>query len=201
VFKPSGPLVTSTPKVLPPPPPPENPRMETSTDDQRSKDRFEDSVDKVLHNSMNKIPNETNIYSAPKIEYVVIEINKKDDLPFDGILPTESLKQLWTTLGRKKSEVKIISFEKHRNKYLRVVYNIRDVISIADITHSYELRAEITANHASAIYNLRFPQFKELVCQLGQTVTVTFHRVPPEVSCKDLRCWLELFGTVVGSFR
>jgi hypothetical protein len=177
--------------------------METSTDEtsQRSKERFEESMNKTLHNSMNKIPNETNVYSAPPIEYVVVEINKKDDLPFDSILPTDSLKQLWTTLGRKKTEVKILSFERHRGKFLRVVYNIRDVISIADITHSYEIRAEITANHASAVYNLRFPQFKELVCQLGQTIIVTFHRVPPEVSCRDLRCWLELFGVVKGSFR
>jgi hypothetical protein len=184
-------------------------RMETSNDEfndaddtlQRSGDRFEDSMSKKLHNSMSKIPNETNIYSAPRIEYVVVEINRKDDNPFDAILPTESLKQLWTTLGRKLAEVKVLSFERHRNKYLRVVYNIRDVISIADITHSYELQAEITANHASAIYNLRFPQFKELVCQLGQVITVTFHRVPPEVSCKDLRLWLQLFGTVKGGFR
>ncbi len=179
--------------------------METSQNDenspQRSKDRFEDSMSKKLHNSMSKIPNETNVYSAPKIEYVVLEINRKDDNPFDCILPTESLKQLWTTLGRKLEEVKIISFERHRNKYLRVVYNIKDVIAISDITHSYELQAEVNANHASAIYNIRFPQFKELVCQLGQAVTVTFHRVPPEVSCKDLRHWLELFGTVKGNFR
>ncbi len=130
-----------------------------------------------------------------------MEINKKDDNPFDNILPTESLKQLWTTLGRKLEEVKIISFERHRNKYLRVVFNIKDVIAISDVTHSYEQRAEVTANHSSAIYNIRFPQFKELVCQLGQVVTVTFHRVPPEVSCSDLRRWLELFGSVKGSFR
>ncbi len=150
---------------------------------------------------MSKIPNETNIYSAPRIEYDVLEINRKDDDTFDANLPTESLKQLWTTLGRKLTEVKVLSSERHRNKHLRVVYNIRDVISIADITHSYEVRAEITANHASAVYNIRFPQFKELVCQLGQTVTVTFHKVPPEVSCRDLRLWLQLFGTVKGSFR
>jgi hypothetical protein len=177
------------------------PRMETSESGDTSKDRFEDDISKKLHNSMNKIPNETNLYSAPAIEYVVLEINRKDDNPFDNILPTDSLKQLWTTLGRKLEEVKILSFERHRNKHLRVVYNIREVISIADITHSYELQAEIHANHSSAVYNIRFPQFKELVCQLGQTVTVTFHRVPPEVSCSDLRLWLQLFGTVKGGFR
>ncbi len=132
---------------------------------------------------------------------MVIEINKKDDNPFDAVLPKESLKQLWTTLGRKLTEVRVLSWERHRNKHLRVVFHLNEVIAISDITHSHELQAEISANHKSAIYNVKFPQFKELICQLGQTITVTFHRVPPEVSCKDLRTWLDLFGKVKGSFR
>jgi hypothetical protein len=166
-----------------------------------TKDRFEDSIDSQLHNSMNQIPNETNKYSAPPIEFVLIDINKKDDLPFDGVLPRESLKQLWTTLGRKIGEVKILSFQRYPKRYLRVIYNIKNSIAISDITHSYELQAEITANHSSAIYNIRFPQFRELVCELGQLITVTFHKVPPEVSCTDIRNWLNLFGVVEGGFR
>jgi hypothetical protein len=156
---------------------------------------------------MRNIPKNTNVYSSPSIEFVIIDVFKKNNADFDADLPRESLRYIWTKLGRSLEEVKILSCDRNPKRYLRITANLRrgHSVSIAEITNSYESQVEIPSSSAAGasidVFGIRFPQFKDLVCELGQEVTVTFKKVPPEVSCSDLRKWLNLFGETMGSFR
>jgi hypothetical protein len=192
-------LTTSTPVV-----PPLN--GETVQAEQ-SREHFEDSITEQLQSSMKEIPKNTNVYSSPNIEFVIIDAYKKNGADFNGTLPRELLRFFWLNLGRSLEEVKILSCDRTAHRSLRITANLRRglSLSIAEITNSYESQVEIPSATAIGapvdVFNIRFPQFKDLVCELGQEVTVTFKKVPPEVSCSDLRNWLSLFGETNGGFR
>jgi hypothetical protein len=168
---------------------------------------FEDSEVEHMQTSMKEIPKETNVYTSPSIGFIVLDVYSKNGADFDAILPKESIKFLWTNLGRRLEEVKIISEDRFTKRHLRLVFNLRrgHELSIAEITNSYETQIEIPSSTAVGasidVFGIRFPQFKDLVCELGQVVSVTFKKVPPEVSCADLRNWLKMFGEAIGSFR
>jgi hypothetical protein len=188
---------TSTP-VIPPP---------GGSGQEEERSNFEDSVSEVMQTSMKEIPKNSNVYSSPSIEFVIIDVFKKNGIDFHGNLPRESLRFFWTNLGRNLEEVKILSCDRNAGRHLRITANLRRglTLSIAEVTNSYESQIEVPSASASGaaidVYSIRFPQFKDLVCELGQEITVTFKSVPPEVSCTDLRNWLSLFGEAMGSFR
>jgi hypothetical protein len=190
--------VTSTPVV-----PPILPAKSNEKAEEVPRNRFEETIQDQLHCSMNSIPDVTNIYSSPSIGYVVIEVFQRNGLPFDELLPRDSIKKIWTQLGRDLNDVKIISDVRFSNKYLKLTFNLRAglTLSIAELTNSFETTIDIQTGNIYEVYGIRFPQFRELVCQLGQRVPVTFKKVPPEISCTDLRLWLGLFGEVEGTFR
>jgi hypothetical protein len=189
----------STPVVPPAVPPPVIPQVVG----ENPVNRFEESINDQLHCSMKSIPDETNVYTSPSIGFVIVDVYQRNGLPFDELVPKDTIKKIWTELGRPLSDVRILSCERFSNKYLRITYNLVNELSlsIAEITNSFESQIDIQIGNVFEVYSIRFPQFKELVCQLGQKVPVTFKRVPPQVSCRDLRCWLGIFGEVVGSFR
>jgi hypothetical protein len=171
------------------------------------RNNFEDSLVEQMHTSMKDLPKETNVYSSPSLEFIVVDVYRKNGVDFDAIIPKESIKFIWKHLGRSLEEVKIISEDRFTKRYLRLVYYLRrdHALSIAEITNSYEAQVEIPSSSAVGasidVFGIRFPQFKELVCELGQVVSVTFKKVPPEVSCSDLRSWLKMFAEAIGSFR
>jgi hypothetical protein len=171
------------------------------------RNHFEDSVDEHMQNSMKELPKETNVYTSPSLDFIILDVYKKNGIDFDAILPRESIRFLWTNLGRSLEEVRIISEDRFTKRYLRLVFYLKtgQSLSIAEITNSYEFQVEIPSSTAAGAsidaFGVRFPQFKDLVSELGQIVSVTFKKVPPEVSCTDLRNWLKLFGEAIGSFR
>jgi hypothetical protein len=176
-----------------------------STPVKTPRDRFEKSD--LMHCSMNSIPDVSPVitrhsaFVSPPLTHIDIEIYKKDDAIFDAILPRDVLKQLWVDLGRNLEEVRNLSFFRNPRKYLKVLYNLRDELPVLEVTKTYEITFEAKIGSKTHHFRARFPQFKEIVCELGQLVTVTVYNIPPGIDCEDLRQWIELFGTIKGNFR
>jgi hypothetical protein len=179
------------------------PEDRMDTENNKSKDRFEKSVENRLENSMRKIPEteKDTYFQAPAIDYVVIDIFKKNGRQFDDILPRDCLKQVWSEIGQESSEIRILSFESFKNKFLRVYYRLRKEVHIKQITKCLETEIELTIGTISYVFEIRFPQFRELICDLNHPTQITFYKVPPNVSIRDLRDWIHLFGRTLGSFR
>jgi hypothetical protein len=97
--------------------------------------------------------------------------------------------------------VKILYLERRPKRSLRAFFILYKGVSIIDVTHCLECHIEVNTGAGSYVFGVRFPQFKEVVCELGHKIGVTFKNVPAEITCKDLRNWLALFGKVSGSFR
>ncbi len=135
------------------------------------------------------------------LEYVILEIYKKDDKPFDSLLPRDTLKEIWTELGRDPNEVKVLTFERQLRKCLKVSYKLRKEVPLLEISQSYEIIVEAKLGPNIHYFNAKFPQFREIVCELGQLITVTFCNLPCDIDCEDLRQWMEVFGTVKSNFR
>jgi hypothetical protein len=176
----------------------DNPSAERS---ERNRSRFDDAVDGILHNSMHSLPEGDSTFISPLLNYVYVDIFRKDDAPFDSLLPRDSLKLLWIDLGLDIDNVKILYRERRPKKSLRVFFILIKGVSIIDVTHCLECLIEINTGSGVFVFGVRFPQFKEVVCELGHKVNVTFKNVPAEITCKELRNWLTLFGQPSGSFR
>jgi hypothetical protein len=160
-----------------------------------------------MHCSMNEVPEVSpeikrhSAFVSPPLSHVDIEIYKKDDAIFDAILLRDILKQLWVDLGQKIKVVHNLSFVRNPRKFLKVLYNLRNEISLLEVTKTYEITFEAKLGSKTHHFRARFPQFKEIICKLGQLVTVTVYNIPPDIDCEDLRLWIELFGTIKGNFR
>jgi hypothetical protein len=135
------------------------------------------------------------------VDHVILEIYKKDDEPFDKILPRDTLKEIWSTLGRDNNEVKILTFRRMQTKCLRVSYKLVKEVPISEITPSHEIRVEATVGPKIHLFAAKFPQFREIVCELGNLITVTFFNLPEDVYAEDLEKWLSIFGKTQGRFR
>jgi hypothetical protein len=190
------PASTSTPLVTPGTERP--PRYESST--------F--SEDKTLHTSMNELPKVTPPHRrsihllADSLDRIIIEIHKKDNLVFDGPLTRETITLIWTHhLERAASEVRVMSTERVAGRFLRVIYKLKEETTINTITNTFNTEIEIKLGSKTHVFQARFPQFKDLTCELGKTTTVTFYKIPHELDVEDLRQWLNLFGEIKGQFR
>jgi hypothetical protein len=144
------------------------------------------------HSSITSIP----LYS------ILLEVHSKDGEPFDGALCRDSMKSIWTDhLDRKAEEIRLLESERIRGKYLKINFILREETPILAITKSLETQFELKIGSKIHSFGVRFPQFKEISCELGKLITVTFYKVPIGIYCEDLRLWLNLFGEVKGNFR
>jgi hypothetical protein len=132
---------------------------------------------------------------------VTIEIFKKDGEIFDTNLPRETLKLFWSELGRDSSEVRVLSCDRFAKRFVRVSFRLRAEVNITQITKKFETTVEVPIGNITHLFDIRFPQFKDLIADLNFTTTVTFINVPPEISCKELSQWLKIFGKTKGSYR
>jgi hypothetical protein len=112
--------------------------------------------------------------TSEPLEEIVLEIHSKDNLPFDAPLPRQYLSTIWSDkLERALDELRFISYDVIAGKYLRVYYTLKDVIPILHITKTPEIEFELKIGSKLHIFNARFPQFKEITCELGKLTTVT----------------------------
>jgi hypothetical protein len=112
------------------------------------------------------------------------------------------LKEIWSNhLERNLSEIRYLSYEKIKGKYLRAIFNLVEDTPILSIVKSPETEFELKIGSKNHIFNAKFPQFREISCELGKLITVTFYKVPHGIYCEDLRLWLCLFGELKGNFR
>jgi hypothetical protein len=174
--------------------------------------RYEQPVfeEDPLHVSMNsvhtpatspEITRHSALTSEP-LEEVFLEVHSKDNSPFDGLLPRDYLSAIWTDkLERSLKELRFISYDAIAGKYLRIYYTLKEPTPILHITKTPEIEFELKLGSKIHIFNAKFPQFKEITCELGKLTTVTFYKVPHGIHCEDLREWLGLFGEVRGNFR
>jgi hypothetical protein len=168
--------------------------------------RYEKTND-TLHNSMNSIPDQSpeisrhSAFVSKPLDHIILEVYKKDDEPFDGILPRDTLKLLWTELGRKVDEIRVLKRERIQGKKLKVTYNLRKEVPLLEISQSYEILIEAKLGSKTHVFGAKFPQFREIVCDLGQLITVTACNIPSDVDSEDLKEWFEVFGSVKGTFR
>ncbi len=139
--------------------------------------------------------------TSPGLDYITLEIYNKNGLHFDEVLCREELKAIWIDLGRKITELKVLSTERFPGKYLRVYYKLKTPISILEVTKRQEIEFEIRTGPKTDTYRARFPDFRSITSELGKLVTVTAYKIPPTISFEDVRDWLELFGLIKSKFR
>jgi hypothetical protein len=144
---------------------------------------------------------DTGTFRAPVLDHIVVDIYKKDELPFDGILPSDCLKLFWSKLGRETREVREISSKRFPKRYLRASFKLRSGLPVVEVTKSHESTVEIKLGNSVHHFDVRFPQFRDLKGDLDSVVTVTFRKVLFPVTSKDLRSWISLFGKIKGPFR
>jgi hypothetical protein len=168
--------------------------------------RYE-KTDGTLHTSMRSTPDQSpeitrnSAFTSKPLDFVIIEIYKKDDEPFDGLLPRDTLKLLWSELGRNVEEIRVLKCDRILKKCLKVTYHLRKEVPLLEISNTYEILVEAKLGPRTHTFAAKFPQFREIVCELGQLITVTVCNVPSEVDSEDLRQWIEVFGAVKGKFR
>jgi len=161
-----------------------------------------------LHTSINKIPEfpaeitrHTSIVSPP-LDVIILEVFKKDGAQFDDPLPREALKLIWSQhLDRRLDEVRILFCEQFRGKCLKIFYRLKVETPIIEITKAHETEFEIKLGSKTHVFNARFPQFKDITCELGKLISLTIYKIPHDVDCEDLREWLGLFGELKSNFR
>jgi hypothetical protein len=192
-------------------PPPPNSTPSTSKPNQptviqTSTPRYE-KTNGTLNTSMRSTPDQSpeitrhTAFVSKPLEVIVLEIYKKDDQPFDGLLPRDTLKLLWSELGRNIEEIKILKRERLLRKGLKVTFILRSEVPLLEVSQTYEILIELKLGSKTHVFGARFPQFREIVCELGQLVTVTFCDIPSHVDCEDLREWIEVFGAIKSKFR
>jgi hypothetical protein len=140
-------------------------------------------------------------FTSKPLDFVDVEIYKKDDEPFDGLLPRDTLKLLWTELGRNVEEIRVLKCERILRKCLKVTYHLRKEVPLLEISNTFEILVEAKLGPRTHTFAAKFPQYREIVCELGQLITVTVCNVPSEADSEDLRQWIEVFGSVKGKFR
>jgi hypothetical protein len=136
-----------------------------------------------------------------ELGHIELEISKKNNLAFDETFPREILKKIWTDSGRDLAEIKHLSCHKSTGRSLQVFYFLSKPLSILDVTKTLYAEAEVKIGNKTHCLSLRFPQFRQVTCELGKLTSVTFHKIPPGVEFQDLREWLAVFGEIQGSFR
>jgi hypothetical protein len=94
-----------------------------------------------------------------------------------------------------------MSTERVAGRFLRIIFKLKTETTINTITSSFNTEIEIKLGSKIHVFQARFPQFKDLTCELGKRTTVTFYKVPHELDVDDLRQWLNLFGEIKGQFR
>jgi hypothetical protein len=156
-------------------------------------------------NSVEEVPPEItrhNSIVSPPIDKVIFEIYKKDYAIFDGPLPRDAFKVIWTGhIERSMDEVRSVYCERITGKSLKVFYGLKTETNILEITKTHETEFEIKLGSKIHIFNARFPQFKEITCELGKLVTLIIYKIPHDIDIEDIREWLNLFGEIQGNFR
>jgi hypothetical protein len=155
-------------------------------------------------NSVEEVPPTITRHSAinsPPIDKVIFEIFK-DYAIFDGPLPREAFRVIWTDhFERNIDEVRAFWSERVKGKSLKVFYKLKTESTILDITKAHETELEIKLRSKIHIFNARFPQFRDISCELGKLVTLTIYKIPHDIDIEDIRMWLNLFGEIQGNFR
>jgi hypothetical protein len=156
-------------------------------------------------NSVEEVPPEItrhNSIVSPLIDKVIFEIFKKDYAIFDGPLPRDAFKVIWTDhFERSIDEVRSIWCERVQGKSLKIFYKLKVESTILEITKTHETELEIKLGSKIHVFNARFPQFKDISCELGKLVTLSIYKIPHEIDIEDIREWLNLFGEIQGNFR
>jgi hypothetical protein len=171
------------------------------------KPRYEQSTtEETSRTSMQISPEKTELVkNAPlkslELGHIELEISKKNNLAFDETFPRDILKKIWTDAGRSLTEIKHLFCHKSSGRSLQVYYFLSKPISILEVTSSLYAEIEVKIGNKSHVLSLRFPQFRNITCELGQLTSVTFHKIPPGIEFQDLRDWLAVFGEIQGSFR
>ncbi len=112
------------------------------------------------------------------------------------------MKAIWSDhLARNVEEIKLLDSERIKGKYFRINYILREETPILAVTKSLETQFELKIGTKKHTFSARFSEFKEISCELGKLVTVTFYKIPLGIYCEDMRLWLNLFGEVLGNFR
>jgi hypothetical protein len=171
------------------------------------KPRYDRSAsDEASNTSMQVTPEKTELLAnAPlkslELGHIELEISKKDNLAFEGTFPRDILKKIWTDSGRNIAEIKHLSCHKSTGRSLQVFYFLSKPLSILDVTKTLYAEAVVKIGNKTHCLSLRFPQFRQVTCELGKLTSVTFHKIPPGIEFQDLRNWLAVFGEIQGSFR
>jgi hypothetical protein len=99
------------------------------------------------------------------------------------------------------NEVRTLYTIKFPGKCLKAFFKLKRESTVLEYTKAYETEFEIKLGSKTHIFNAKFPQFKEISCELGKFITVTIYKIPHEIDCEDLREWLSLFGEIKSNFR
>jgi hypothetical protein len=160
-----------------------------------------------LHTSMNNLPEvppnlvRHNPILSPPIDKVILDIYKKDTATFEDLLPRDDLKFIWTHhLGRNIEEVRIM-VGRVATGCLKVIYKLKAETTLIEITKSHEIEFELKIGSKIHTFSAKFPQFKEITCELNKLISITIYKIPHEIDCEDIREWLQLFGELKSNFR
>jgi len=186
----------STPKA------PKNPSESGSDDSYMSLERsFTKGPEIKLKNKDEVSPKKTERRTGEPKDEIVFQVYECNGEKFDGIITRKDCKNLWIELGRVLTELRRISRERVKGKYLKICYYLKEPIKITEISRRAEFSIEKTGEFGSTIYSLRLPDYYNIACKIGDIATVSFKTSLIGIPDNIVIAWMNLFGKVQGNMR
>jgi len=149
------------------------------------------------HPLLEPIEVDEDVPMSPNDTVILVELYRLNGKSFHYKITDEEIKEIWTILGRRLSELKSIGQRIIPGRALRITYKLKSALSYTEISSTPDVYITVDRSGQKLNYEARFLSFgKEEQAEPGDVVRLTILSAYPEVSFGKIESWLALFGTI-----
>lgn len=140
-----------------------------------------------------------NVSPGGKTAVVRVELSLLNGCPFDHVLPTNEIIEVWNKALNLK-HIPLVRQANFRgpNKTFRINYRLKDPAFLSELINNPEISYERKGSRGIDVYSGRVLDVESIEeAKIGETVTVIIKRTNAELSEDQINEWLIRFGKIV----